>query len=83
MEAVAARQRLTFLLSDNLKQEYLDMCGFIRARISLAKVRSNALLLHGARYKEASIRQRPNMEDGAVMELLAPWLGYVPQRLER
>ena len=51
------------------------MGGFIRDRVSLAMVRSNTLLLHGARYKEAYIRQRPNLEDGAVMALLAPWRG--------
>ena len=74
-ETVAAQQRLDSLLSNNLKQEYSEKCDFVRARMSLAIVRSNTLLLHGARYKEAYIRQRPNLEDGAVMALLAPWRG--------
>ena len=30
----------------NMKREYSEMCGFVRARMSLAIVRSNSLLLH-------------------------------------
>ena len=45
MEAVSAYQRLALLLSNNLKQEYLEMCGFLRLGLSLAIVRSNTLLL--------------------------------------
>ena len=55
-EAVAAQQRLASLLSNKLKREYLDMCRFVRAQISLAIVRSNTLLLSGARDKEAHIQ---------------------------
>ena len=44
-EALAAHKRLATLLSYKLKQEYLEMCGFVRARMSLAIVRSNILLL--------------------------------------
>ena len=40
--------------------------------MSLAIVRSNTIILHGASDKEAYIRQRPNLEDGAVMALLVP-----------
>ena len=72
-EAVAAQRRLASLFSNKLKQEYSDMCGFVRAWMSLSIVRSNTLLLRGARDKEAYIGQRPNLEDGAVMALLAPW----------
>ena len=81
MEAVVAHQLLSLLLSNKLKREYLEMCGFVRARTSLAIVISNTLLLHGAREKEVYIQQRLNLEDGAVMSLLAPWRGYAPQRL--
>ena len=73
--AVAAQQRLASLLSNNLKREYLEMCGFIRVRVSLTIVRSKTLLLCGSRYKEAYIQQRPNLEDREVMALLAPWRG--------
>ena len=58
-----------------MKQEYSEMFGFVRARILLAIVRYNSLLLHGPRNKGAYIRKRPDMTDGAVMELLAPWRG--------
>ena len=54
-EAVAAQRRLSLLLSNNLKQEYSEICVYVRARISLAVVRSNTLLLHGAMYKGAYI----------------------------
>ena len=47
------------------------MCGFVRARMSLAVVRSNTLLLRKARDKKAYIFQRPDMDDGEVMALLA------------
>ena len=74
-ETVAAQRRLDSLLSNNLKQEYSEMCVFVRARMSLAIMRSNTLIIRGARYKEVYIRQRPYLEDGAVMSLLAPWRG--------
>ena len=46
------------------------MCGFVRARMSLAVVRSNTFLLRGARDKEAYILQILDLEDGEVMALL-------------
>ena len=49
------------------------MFGFVRAGISLAIVRSNSLLLRGPHDKGARIRQRPDLTDGAVMALPAPW----------
>ena len=75
VEALAAQKRLAALLSYKLKWEYSEMCGFVRARISLAIVRSNSLLLRVLRDKGAQIRQRPELTDGAVMALLAPWHG--------
>ena len=74
-EALAVQKGLAALLSYKLKWEYSDMCGFMRARMSLAIVRSNSLLLRGPRNKGARIWQRPNLTDGAVMPLLAPWRG--------
>ena len=74
-EALAAQNRLAALLSYKLKQEYSEMCGFVRARMSLEIVRSNNLLLHGPWDKGARIRKRPELTDGAVAELLAPWRG--------
>ena len=60
-EAVAAQQRLASLLSNMMKQEYLGMCGFVRAQMSLAIVRYNEFLLRGARDKEDYILQIPNI----------------------
>ena len=60
-ESLAAQKRLAALLSYKLKREYSEMYGFVRARMSLAIVRSNGLLLHGPRDKGARIWQRPEM----------------------
>ena len=74
-EALAAQKRLAALLSYNMKQEYSEMCGFVRVRMSLAIVRSNSLLLHVPRDKGARIQQQPELKDGVVMALLPPWCG--------
>ena len=76
-EASAAQKRLAALLSYKLKREYSEMCGFVQVKISLARVRSNILLLRGPCNKGAHIRQRLELMDGAVMALLAPWRGYI------
>ena len=76
-EAIAAQKRLAALLSYKMKREYSEMCGFVRARILLSIVRSNSLLLHGLRDKGSRIWQRPELTDGAVMALLAPWRGEI------
>ena len=44
-EALTAQKSLAALLSYKLRQEYSEMCGFVRAKMSLAAVRSNSLLL--------------------------------------
>ena len=72
-EALAAQKRLAALLSYNLKREYSEMCGFVRARISVAIVRSNSVLLRGPWGKGSCIRQQPEQTDEVVMALLAPW----------
>ena len=75
VEALATQKRLAALLSYKLKREYSEMCGFVRARMLLEIVRSNRLLLCGPRNKGARIWQRPELTDGAVTPLLAPWRG--------
>ena len=75
VEALAKQKRLTALLSYKLKQEYSEICGFVRARISLAILMSNILILFSPHYKGARIRKRPELRDGAVMALIAPWRG--------
>ena len=75
VEDSAAQNILAALLSYKLKQEYSEMCDFVKVSISLAIVRSNSLLLRGPRDKEALIHQRPDLTDGTVMELITPWQG--------
>ena len=72
MEALSAQKRLATLLSYKLNRGYLEICGFVRERISMDIVRSNSLLLRGPCDKGARIWQRPELTDGAVMSLLAP-----------
>ena len=74
-EALAAQKRLAALLSYKLKRGYSEMCGFVRSRMSLAIVSSNSLLLRGPLDKGVGIQQQPELTDGAVMALLAPWQG--------
>ena len=73
VEALAAQKRLAAVLSYKLKQEYSEMCGFVRASISLEIVRSNSLLLRGPCNKRVCIWQQTDLTDGAVLALLAPW----------
>ena len=54
-EALAAQKRLAALLSYKLKWEYSEMCGFVRARMSLAILRSKRLLFRGPCDKWARI----------------------------
>ena len=51
-EALSAQNILAALLSYKLKREYSEMCGFVRARMSLAIVISNILLLRSPWEKE-------------------------------
>ena len=51
-EALAAQKRLAALLRYKLKQEYSEMCCFVRAWMSLAIVRSNSLLLYDPQKKK-------------------------------
>ena len=72
-EALAAHKSLDAIISYKLKREYSEMCGFVQARMSLAIVRSNSLILRGPWDKGARIWQRPKLIDGAVMVLFTPW----------
>ena len=78
-ESIAAHRHLASLLSNNPKQEYLEMCGFVRAWMSLSIVIYNTLLLHGAKDKYMYIQKMPILEDGAVMALMAPWRDKPPR----
>ena len=74
-EALVLQKRLAALISYKLKWEYSEMCGFVRDRMSLAIVMSNSLLLSGPQDKVARIWQLPELTDGSVLALLAPWWG--------
>ena len=63
VKALATQKRLAALLIYKLKQEYSEMCGFLRTSISLAIVRSNSLILRGPRKKGSCIQQQPEMMD--------------------
>ena len=50
---LAAQRRLAMLLVFNLNQEYSKMCGFVWARMLLAMVIYDSLLLRSPQYKDA------------------------------
>ena len=50
------------------------MCGFVWEGMSLEMVKYNTLLLRLPQHKEACIRQRQELTDGVVMELIELWL---------
>ena len=69
-DTLAAQKRLATLLRFKLNWEYSELCGFVRASMLLAILRSNSLLLHAPWDNEARIQQRPDLADGAAMALL-------------
>ena len=75
VEALAAQNRLAALIRYKMKREDSEICGFVRARMSLEIVRLYSLILRVPRNKGAQIQQRSELTDGAVMALLAPWRG--------
>ena len=70
-EAKSAERRLASALSWKWKRDYSEMCGYVRARMALAVVRANTLLLRGSRVRQS--RPRPIIEDGAAMEGWHQW----------
>ena len=65
IEARTFENRITSLLRARWGREYIDLEGFVRAKIAMAVVRSNTLLLRGAWLK------RPKWTpfvDGAALE---------------
>ena len=72
-EALAAQKRLATLLSYKLKREYSEMCGFVWARMLIAIVRSNSLLLRGPRNKRAQAVTSPLHPSAIVAAGCAPF----------
>ena len=67
-EARAFERRIASLLASKWERPYSEMCGFVRTRISVAIVRSNTLLLRGARGDGRAAR--PIIEDGAAADAM-------------
>jgi hypothetical protein len=66
-EAVAFEKRVASLLASKLDRRYSEMVGFVKSRMSLSIIRSNTLLLRGAR---AGRSLRPVIADGAAFEAM-------------
>ena len=66
-EARAYEKRVASLLATKWDRRYSEMVGFVRGRMSLAVIRSNTMLLRGARADRA---WKPVIEDGAGVEAL-------------
>ena len=79
-EVLAAQKRLDALLRYKLKREYSEICGFVKSRMSLARVRSNSLLLRTPQDKGVRIRQQPELTNGEMMALIVPWQGLIDGR---
>ena len=72
-EALAFEKRVASLMASKHEQRYSEMVGFVRARMSLSVIRSNTLMLRGARVGRAF---RPELTDGAAfsaMEGVREW----------
>eukprot|EP00957_Ditylum_brightwellii_P007881 596850-Ditylum_brightwellii.AAC.1 len=69
-EAETTEKRMASLLATAWQREYSDMCGYVRAQMALALVRSNTMLLRNPRDHKGRPNTRPVMEDGAGFELL-------------
>ena len=66
-EALAFEKRVASLLASKWNRPYSEMVGFVRGRMSLAIIRSNTMLLRGARAGRA---WKPVIEDSAGVEAL-------------
>ena len=64
-EARAFEKRVASLLATKWERPYREMVGYVRGRMSLAVVRSNTMVLRGAR---SSRRFIPAVEDVAAYE---------------
>ena len=72
-EAKAFDKRIASLLASKHDRPYSEMVGFVRSRMSLAIIRSNTLMLRGARQGSAN---RPEIDGSAsftAMERYSEW----------
>ena len=68
-EGHALLQKLAALLADKTGKSYSEVCGYIRARMSIAIVRATHLCLRGSRVPTNYMSYRPQWEDGAGLGL--------------
>ena len=69
-EASFLLQRLSALLAEKWDKPYSEVCGFVRARMSVAVVRATHLCLRGSRIPTSQIAFRhPQWEDQAGLGL--------------
>ena len=69
-EAEALLKRLSGKLATKWEQPYSQVCGFVRARLSIAIVRATHLCLRGSRVPAHKVSYRhPKWEDGAGLGL--------------
>ena len=72
-EAQAFLRRLVQLLSRNLEQLYLQVCGYVSARVSITIIRATHLCIRGRRIPADRISHcRSQWEDGAGLGLFGP-----------
>jgi hypothetical protein len=70
-ETRAAERHLGALLAAKWGREYSQMVGYVRARMSVAIVRNNTLLLRGSRERRKA--PRPVINDGVAMAAWETW----------
>jgi len=73
-ETRAAEKRMASHLARKQKRAHSEMCGYVRARMAIAIVRSNALLLRGPRNQRGR-RAKPQWEDSAGFACCHQWGG--------
>lgn len=69
-ETRAAERRVASLLAAKWGRQYSQMAGWVRARMAIAVVRSNTMMLRGSRVRTPT---RPFIEDGAAMDAWRTW----------
>ena len=67
-EVRAFEKQVASLIATKLDRQYSEMVGFVRGRLSLAVIRSNTMLLRGARSSRRFCL--PEIEDSAGMEAM-------------
>ena len=69
-EAVTVLQKLSSRIAEKAHKSYSEVCGCVRARMSIAIVRATHLCLRGSRVPTSQMSRHPRWEDGAGFALL-------------